>query len=591
VKILNTDDNGENLYLIEALFRGHGHEVVSVHNGQEALEAARANRFDVIVSDLLMPQMDGFQLIRELREDPQLSDIPIVIYTATYTDAKDEILVYRLGADRFLIKPADSEDLLRVVEEAIRVRGSVAARFRARVRKPGDEVSALEEHNARLIVKLEKKMQDLEQVNQALQEDIQARKQAETELRRINRTSRMLSECDQVLVRATDEVELLRAVCRLVVDVGGYRMAWVGLAEQDEGRSVRPVAQAGFEEGYLDTANITWADTERGRGPVGTAIRTEQAVVARNILTDPEFGPWRQAAILRGYAALAALPLQRDQRVLGALTVYAGEPDTFDLAEVGLLAQLADDLAYGITALRTRLDQKRIEEELHLLSARLLRVRDLERRHLARELHDTTAQHLAALSLGLANLKGLLSKSSERAAELCADCLNLAQQSAQEIRTHSYLLHPPLLEAMGLIGAVEDYAGGFSTRSGIAVKVEASADFGRLPDNMELALFRIVQESLANVLKHSRSARAEIRFTRQCSFVMLEVQDMGRGIPADLLARIRARRGGSGVGLGGMQERMRLLGGELELESGPTGTTVCATVPLGEVSSGPQSNL
>jgi CheY-like chemotaxis protein len=118
----STDDNAENLYLIEALFRGHGHEVVSVRNGQEALDAARANRFDVIVSDLLMPRMDGFQLIRELREDPQLSDIPIVIYTATYTDAKDEALVYRLGADRFLIKPADSEDLLRVVEEAIRVR-------------------------------------------------------------------------------------------------------------------------------------------------------------------------------------------------------------------------------------------------------------------------------------------------------------------------------------------------------------------------------------------------------------------------------------------------------------------------------------
>jgi signal transduction histidine kinase len=439
-------------------------------------------------------------------------------------------------------------------------------------------------------VKLEKKMQDLERVNHALQEDIQARKQVETELRRINRTSRMISECDQVLVRATDEAELLRAICRLVVDGGGYRMAWVGLAEQDEARSVRPVAQAGFEEGYLDIANITWADTERGRGPVGTAIRTEQAVVARNILTDPGFGPWREAAILRGYAALAALPLKRDQRVLGALTVYASEPDTFDLAEVGLLTQLADDLAYGITALRTRLDQKRIEEELHLLSARLLQVRDLERRHLARELHDTTAQHLAALSLGLTNLKGLLSRSSEGADELCADCLNLAQQAAQEIRTHSYLLHPPLLEAMGLIGAVEDYARGFSVRSGIAVKMEASADFGRLSDNMELALFRIVQESLANVLKHSRSARAEIRFTRQCSSVMLEVQDMGRGIPADLLARIKTMRGGSGVGLGGMQERMRLLGGELELESDPSGTTVCAIVHLSEMPLKPQPN-
>jgi CheY-like chemotaxis protein len=198
VKILNTDDNAENLYLIEALFRGHGHEVVSVRNGQEALDAARANRFDVIVSDLLMPRMDGFQLIRELREDPQLSDIPIVIYTATYTDAKDEALVYRLGADRFLIKPADSEDLLRVVEEAIRVRVSGAAPPRAGARQPGDKVSALEEHNARLIVKLEKKMQDLERVNQALQEDIQARKRQEAERNRLEEQLRHAQKMEAI---------------------------------------------------------------------------------------------------------------------------------------------------------------------------------------------------------------------------------------------------------------------------------------------------------------------------------------------------------------------------------------------------------
>ena len=198
MKILNTDDNGENLYLIEALFRGHGHEVVSVRNGKEALEAARANRFDVIVSDLLMPHMDGFQLIRELREDPQLSDIPIVIYTATYTDAKDEVLVYRLGADRFLIKPADSEDLLRAVEEAIRVRGSGAAPPRTGARQPRDAVSAIEEHNARLIVKLEKKMQDLERVNHALQEDIQARERAEAERNRLEEQLRHVQKMEAI---------------------------------------------------------------------------------------------------------------------------------------------------------------------------------------------------------------------------------------------------------------------------------------------------------------------------------------------------------------------------------------------------------
>ncbi|HEY5911502.1 MAG TPA: GAF domain-containing protein [Verrucomicrobiae bacterium] len=397
----------------------------------------------------------------------------------------------------------------------------------------------------------------------------------------MNRTLRMISECHQVLVRARSESSLLEAICRLAVEAGGYRMSWVGFAEPDEAKTVRVVAQAGFEAGYLEQANISWSDTERGRGPTGRAIRSGQPVIARHILTEPAFAPWRQAAIERGYAASAALPLKREEDVLGALMVYATEPDTFDVDEVGLLTQLADDLAYGINALRTRADQGRITEELRRLSAHLLEVQDRERRHLARELHDTTAQHLAALTLNLNNLKGRLAQEASPNLPLCLDSLKLATQAAQEIRTHSYLLHPPLLDVMGLVGAVEDYAQGFSARSGIIVEVAAAENFGRLAETLELALFRVVQEGLANVLKHSGSGAAKIRFARQMSWVTLEIQDMGKGIPADILARIKARIGGSGVGIGGMQERLRLLGGRLDLESGSTGTTVRATVPLG----------
>jgi PAS domain S-box-containing protein len=194
--------------------------------------------------------------------------------------------------------------------------------------------------------------------------DITERKQAEESLRRANRALRMISECNQVLVRATAEADLLQSICRIVVDHGGYRMAWVGFAEQDEAKSVRPVAQAGFEAGYLDTVNITWADTERGRGPTGTSIRTGQPVTARNIPTDPAYGPWRAAAIQRGYTSSATLPLIRGESAFGALMVYAGEPDAFNAVEVALLTELAGDLAYGITALRTRAGRAQAEEAL-----------------------------------------------------------------------------------------------------------------------------------------------------------------------------------------------------------------------------------
>jgi len=194
--------------------------------------------------------------------------------------------------------------------------------------------------------------------------DITERVQAAEALRKTNRALRALSECNQVMVRTTEEAELLSEICRIIVEAGKYPMAWVGFAEQNEEKTVRPVAQAGFEEGYLNTVNITWADTERGHGPTGTAIRTGETSIAQDILTDPEFAPWRAEATKRGYAASIALPLIADGQTLGALNIYAVEPDAFDADEVRLLTELSEDLAYGIEALRSRAERKKAEETL-----------------------------------------------------------------------------------------------------------------------------------------------------------------------------------------------------------------------------------
>ena len=190
------------------------------------------------------------------------------------------------------------------------------------------------------------------------------RKRAEQEMRRLNRALKTLSECNQVMVRAADESELLREICRVLVEDGGYRLAWAGFADDDEAKSVRPVARAGFDEGYVDQLQVTWADTERGRGPTGTAIRTGQPCVARRTSTDPAFGPWRAEATQRGYASAIALPLITNSKPLGALSIYATEPDAFDAEEVRLLTELANDLAYGIAALRARADRALAKEAL-----------------------------------------------------------------------------------------------------------------------------------------------------------------------------------------------------------------------------------
>ena len=185
--------------------------------------------------------------------------------------------------------------------------------------------------------------------------DITERKRSEHELLRANRALKTLSSGNLALVRATNEDELLRSVTRVIVETGGYLMAWVGYAEDDAAKTVRPVAQCGDKEGYLDAANITWADTERGQGPTGTAIREGVAVINQDFLTNRKMAPWSEAAIKRGYRSSIAIPLTRIKRVLGALTIYSADPSAFSEDEVRLLEELASDLAFGIETLRTRL--------------------------------------------------------------------------------------------------------------------------------------------------------------------------------------------------------------------------------------------
>ncbi len=203
--------------------------------------------------------------------------------------------------------------------------------------------------------------------------DITERKRAEAELRRVNRALQALTECNEAMVRASEESDLLEKVCRLLVEVGGFRLVWVGYAEQDEAKSVRAVAHAGFEEGYLATLNLTWADEERGRGPTGAAIRTGQPCQARNLLEDPKVVPWRAEATRRGYASSIALPLIAEGQALGALTLYSQAVDAFDGKEVSLLENLATDLAFGIRTLRARTEREQAEEEIRRLNENLER--------------------------------------------------------------------------------------------------------------------------------------------------------------------------------------------------------------------------
>lgn len=220
--------------------------------------------------------------------------------------------------------------------------------------------------------------------------------------------------------------------------------------------------------------------------------------------------------------------------------------------------------------------------ELQVLSQRLLKVQDEERRRLSRDLHDSTGQTLTALKISLISLE-MKFKRDPGTLVLLAEVSGLADQAISEIRTLSYLLHPPLLDEVGLACAAEWYVEGFAKRSGISVTLDVTPIETRLPMSIEIAFFRVLQESLTNVQRHSGAASVHVSLKCSLDNVVLVVSDDGRGIPADRLHRLRETSADSGVGFAGMRERMRELCGTFEIESQGKGLSLRATVPMSEI--------
>ncbi len=392
-EILIVEDSLTQAEKLKFLLEKNNFSVQVAYNGKEALAQLNESKPTIVISDIVMPEMDGYLLCKCIKENEKLKDIPVILLTAL-SDPVDVLQGLSCGADNFITKPYDEKYLLsriqyvlanRKLRESEKVRMGIeicfggqkyyitaerqqilnillstyetAVQKNAELQEARDELRVL---NEELEVKVEERTIDLK-------EQIKERMRAEEELHRINRALMVLSDVNQTLMHAKEEAQLLREVCRITVEVGGYRMAWVGFAEHDEEKTVRPVAQAGYEGGYLESIKITWSDTEFGRGPTGTAIRTGKPCVVKNIHADLAYAPWCDEATKRGYASSIALPLAGTQN-FGILNIYASEPDAFDAEEVKLMTELANDLAYGITALRTRAEREKAEDKAHVIS-------------------------------------------------------------------------------------------------------------------------------------------------------------------------------------------------------------------------------
>lgn len=335
-KILAVDDTPASLRLLTDILKAEGYEVRSAISGELALHAATSNPPELVLLDIRMPEMDGYEVCRRLKAQPATREVP-VIFVSAVLETDEKVKGFGMGAVDFVTKPYQRDELL--------------ARVRTHL-----ELNRLRHH-------LEESVQER---TRRLEEEISERKQAEAGLQRLNRALRTISRCNEVLVRASNENELLQGMCRVIVEVGGYRMSWVGYAEHDDGNSVRVMAQSGDESGYLNRTRIGWADNEWGRGPTGVAIRTGVLEVNQDFAHNPQTAPWRTEALKMGYTSSIALPLGDESGPFGALTIYAAEPDAFDSEEVKLLVELASDLAYGIATLRTRIERDQALKDLQL---------------------------------------------------------------------------------------------------------------------------------------------------------------------------------------------------------------------------------
>lgn len=265
-----------------------------------------------------------------------------------------------------------------------------------------------------------------------------------------------------------------------------------------------------------------------------------------------------------------------DREVSAMLPGRPGDPrhwlvNYFPIREDGGAVTQVGVTAVDVTARRNA------EDALRTLSGRLLGIQDQERRRIARELHDSLGQYLAGLKIAI----DMLGSRSAQKDPLLVECADILEKAIAETRTLSHLLHPPLLDEAGFASAASWFVAGFSQRSGILVSLDLPPDLQRLPDVIEIALFRVLQESLTNVHRHSRAKSAEISVDLDAEQVTIEIRDHGRGMPPNIIRQIEAETSKLGVGLAGMRERIHELGGKFVVSSNDRGTTVQASIPLG----------
>jgi signal transduction histidine kinase/FixJ family two-component response regulator len=548
-------------------------------DGVEAIEKAAELQPDIVLLDVSMPRLSGLEAATLIRRESPASEIVIV---SQHDPAEMLPSALKVGARGFLSKSDIASNLLSTIESIIAPARDRAAANDARphvVAAPasdGGERGSLVGARAR---------------SAAFPGPLDPERQ---------RAESLLLEQNHLLeliARGRPLDQCLRAITESVANLQPGVRAALALLDGSRTRIERIVSS---RLPAVLTAQLCELPIVSHSAPVpcGAALARGEPCTCVDIAGDAQWSaPWRERCIAHGVRALHAMPVwNAEGTAIASFFICLGEsraPNAWerDLVQFGAhLGSVAIERWRAEAALQEARDhlesrvRERTEElekaykSLRVLSMRMMQMQDEDRRRIARDLHDSAGQLLAALGMELADLNG---RAAALSPELAADInssLQLVQQLTQEIRTASYLLHPPLLDDAGLSGALRWYVAGLSKRSGIAITLELDEALGRLPRDLEAAVFHIVQESLTNIHRHSGSKTARLRIARTGGRLSLEIEDEGSGIPAEVLREIQTQ--GSGVGIAGMRERVLHFNGDIRITSVNTGTRIAVTFPV-----------
>ncbi|MHB0968950.1 MAG: two-component system response regulator [Thermoanaerobaculia bacterium] len=335
-RALVVDDRIDNLSLMRALLEAYSFEVDDARNGVEALEIARREKPELVISDLMMPVMDGYSLLREWRGDAALRDIPFIVYTATYTEPKDEKLAMELGADAFILKPAEPEAFMQRVHEVLdaAARGEIAPHAH---HAPGED--SLKLYSEVLVHKLEQK-------SEQLQQRVRELAASEAQILRLNRLYAALSETSQAIVHLSDRDALFHVVCSIAVGSGGLKLAWIGMIDETS-REIVPVASSG-DVSRLFTGLRPFTIDGPHRTPVELALGRDRTFVSNDLEAEPALGSVRDILVEAGLRSAVSRPLRIEGRAVGALTLYASEKDYFDERMRDLVTEMANEVSFAL---------------------------------------------------------------------------------------------------------------------------------------------------------------------------------------------------------------------------------------------------